>query len=196
MRPFLRFLPFLLILPAGAVPVWLHDHAETGAQLQMPAPPSLEVLFERLRNSENAQAAARQESEIYLRLTKSNSASVDLLLERASVAYAQGDQDGARGILDDVAALAPDFAEGLTRAAALAYDDGDRERTRALLKRALAAEPRHFGAWAGLGLLLEDAGDWRGAQHAYREALYWHPFFDAAKRGLLRVEAKTDGLRM
>jgi hypothetical protein len=42
----------------------------------------------------------------------------------------------------------------------------------------------------------EDLGDFLGAQAAYREALFYHPYLDGAKRGLIRMEARLDGLSL
>lgn len=198
MRRALRFLPFLLILPAGAVP--LADSLNPPQQQRQVAPDTsardLNRLFVQLRYSESTEEASKTEAEIFIRLTVSSSPTTNLLLENANVALSAEDTEAARAILMDVVRLDPRFAEGLTRAASLAYQDGDLKEAEGLLKRALRLEPRHFGAWAGLGLVLEDEGDLRGAQSAYREALYLHPFLDAAKRGLVRLEAKTDGLSL
>jgi Flp pilus assembly protein TadD len=197
---FLRFLPFLLILPAASVPLGLvssdqpvrlspkmADEARAG---------ELETLFQNLRYSENVDEAAKAEAEIFIRLTVSKLATTNLLMESASVALSNDDTTKARAILDDVVSLDPRFAEGLTRAASLAYQDGDYARAQLLLVRAVRIEPRHFAAWAGLGAVYEDTGKLSEAEHAYREALYWHPFLDAAKRGLMRIEAKTTGLSL
>jgi Tfp pilus assembly protein PilF len=199
----IRFLPFLLVLPAGAWPF-------VDGQAKLPgAPPQqllaedtrseqtdLEQHFLNLRYSETAEDASKNEAEIYIRLTASRSATVNLLLENATAALNNDDSKTARTILNEVVALDPSFAEGLTRAAALAYQDGDLDEAKRLLTRALRLEPRHFGAWTGLGQVLEDSGDLKGAQKAYREALYLHPFLDPAKRGLLRLDAKLDGLSL
>jgi tetratricopeptide (TPR) repeat protein len=197
----LKFLPFLLILPAASVPlvdgqpstgspqIGVRDEAATRVS-------ELERLFIQLRRSETADDARKSEAEIFIRLTKANSPTVNLLLESANVALQSEDTEAAKAIMMDVVKLEPKFAEGLTRAASLAYQDGELVTARDLLNRALSIEPRHFGAWSGLGLVLEDLGDLKGAQHAYREALYFHPFLDSAKRGLVRLEAKTDGLSL
>jgi tetratricopeptide (TPR) repeat protein len=198
MRRALKFLPFLLILPAGAIPL--------ADGMNPPALPSqiavdttaqdLDRLFVQLRYSETAEEASKTEANIFIRLTVSKSATTNLLLENATVALNNEDEEAAKAILMDVVRLDPKFAEGLTRSAALAYQDGDLQEAEGLLKRALRIEPRHFGAWAGLGQVLEDEGDLKGAQKAYLEAIYLHPFLDAAKRGLIRLEAKTDGLSL
>jgi Tfp pilus assembly protein PilF len=200
---YLRFLPFLLFLPAAAVP--MADHQPAGTSTLAGYNPDsqakardreLRALFAQLRYCESTEEAAKTEAEIYIRLTQSSSPTVNLLLENATVALNNEDEATARDILDNAVKLDPNFAEGLTRAAALAYQDDDLEEAQLLLKRALRIEPRHFGAWSGLGLVLEDEGDLKGAQKAYGEALYLHPYLDSAKRGLIRLEAKIDGLSL
>jgi tetratricopeptide (TPR) repeat protein len=201
---YLRFLPFLLFLPAASIPgAGATPDGQQGAIAtynplleQKERTRELDRLFAQLRYSESAQDAQKIEAEIYIRLTQSRSATVNLLLENATVALGNDDSETARAILNSAVALDPDFAEGLTRAAALAYQDGDLDEAQLLLKRALRREQRHFGAWAGLGLVLEDEGDLKGAQKAYGEALYHHPYLDSAKRGLIRLEAKVDGLSL
>jgi Tfp pilus assembly protein PilF len=198
MRRALKFLPFFLFLPAGAIP--LADSMNPSTQpSQMETDNTaqdLDRLFVQLRYSETAEEASKVEADIFIRLTASKSATTNLLLENATLALSNEDEEAAKAILMDVVRLDPKFAEGLTRAAALAYQNGELQDAESLLKRALRIEPRHFGAWAGLGLVLEDEGDLKGAQKAYREAIYFHPFLDAAKRGLIRLEAKTDGLSL
>lgn len=201
----LRFLPLLLILPAGAWPLVNgqskisssgHLNVKTASQQAQTRKNELDQLFVNLRYSESAQDAMKAEAEIFVRLSSSGSPTVNLLLENATIALGNEDTQTAKDIMADVVRLDPDFAEGLTRAAALAYQDDEFEEAHHLLKRALSKEPRHFGAWAGLGLVLEDLNDLKGAKAAYQEALYLHPYLDSAKRGLMRVEAKTDGLSL
>lgn len=202
MRRIARFLPFVLILPAASWPPTQkpiaanQSHAASSSLTSVETGRELDRLFVQLRYSERQEAASRIESEIYSRLAKSSSATTNLLLQNANVALSQQDFKSARAMLDDVVRLDPDFAEGMTRAALLAYQDGDLLRAQGLLKRALKLEPRHFGAWAGLGQVLEDEGNLKGARDAYREALYLHPFLNSAKRGLIRLEAKIDGLSL
>ncbi|MEL6752976.1 MAG: tetratricopeptide repeat protein, partial [Pseudomonadota bacterium] len=61
------------------------------------------------------------------------------------------------------------------------------------LNEALKHEPRHFGAWLGLGLMLERLGSTSEALEAYREALDIYPRLDAARRGEARLREMTDG---
>jgi tetratricopeptide (TPR) repeat protein len=197
MRRALRFLPFLLILPAGALPVVSGLNAPRGGQIaQDISSADLARLFAQLRYSETAEDAAKIEADIFIRLTASPSPTINLLLENTNAALNEENLVAAKAIMADVVRLNPEFAEGLTRAALLAYQDGELEEAHSLLQQAVLREPRHFGAWAGLGLVREDLGDLKGAQDAYREAAYFHPFLDSAKRGLIRLEAKIDGLSL
>jgi Tfp pilus assembly protein PilF len=198
MRRVLRFLPFLLILPAGAIPVadaLVPPHKDSRVAQDNSAR-DLARLFEQLRYSESATEASRTEADIFIRLTASASPTINLLMENANVALSEQNTIAARAMMTDVVRLDPKFAEGQTRAALLAYQDGALEEAQNLLERAIKIEPRHFGAWAGLGLVREDLGDLKGAQKAYREAVYLHPFLDSAKRGLVRIEAMLDGLSL
>ena len=196
---FLRLLPFLLILPAGAVPItpgMVVPEVSNPTIYDPPPAQKLNTYFEALARSGSVEEAARYEGEIYLIMTRNPSPTVTFLLESASVALNAQDKDAARTALTSITELDPNYAEGLARLATIAYDDGDYVQAEALLKRALRLEPRHFAAWTGLGLVREDLGDFRGAQAAYREALFYHPHLDGAKRGLIRMEARLDGLSL
>lgn len=196
---FLRLLPFLLLLPGGAVPMTpgvVVPEVKNQTIYDPPPAQKLNTYFEALARSGSAEEAARYEGEIYLIMTRNTSPTVTFLLESASVALDSEDKEAARTALTSIAELDPNFAEGLARLATLAYDDGDYVQAEALLKRALRLEPRHFAAWAGLGLVREDLGDFRGAEAAYREALFYHPYQDGAKRGLIRMEARLEGLSL
>jgi tetratricopeptide (TPR) repeat protein len=205
----LRFLPFLLLLPAGAVPIHSNKsiapyQGQAVAQASMAAPRELELgpeerlslLYRALASSGSPEEAARFEGEIFLIMAANPSPTITLLMEAAVNAAQNEDMETARGALQSIGELDPNFAEGQARLAAIAYQDGDFAQATVLLHRALALEPRHFAAWAGLGLVLEDQGDYRGAQDAYREALFLHPYLDSAKRGLIRMDTRLDGLSL
>ena len=205
----LRFLPFLLLLPAGALPIQSdksigRDPGQGVAQAPIADPSvfdlepdqKLDLLYRALARSGSPEEAARFEGEIFLIMAANPSPTITLLMETAVNAAQNEDMETARGALQSIGELDPDFAEGQARLAAIAYQDGDYAQATVLLHRALALEPRHFAAWAGLGLVLEDQGDYRGAQEAYHEALFYHPYLDSAKRGLIRMETRLDGLSL
>lgn len=195
----LRLLPFLLLLPAGAVPITpgvVVPEVDNPTVYDPPPAQKLKAYYEALARSGSAEEAARFEGDIYLILTRNPSPTVTFLLESANLALEVDDTQTARKVLTRLTEIDPNFAEGFARLATIAYDDGDLVQAEALLKRALRLEPRHFAAWTGLGLVREDLGDFRGAKEAYQEALFYHPYLDGAKRGLMRMEARLDGLSL
>lgn len=88
----------------------------------------------------------------------------------------------------DVIELAPDFAEGWNKRATVYYMMGKHTESAADVKRTLELEPRHFGALAGLGLLLMAARDYPGAKQAFTAALEANPHLPGAIQNLKIIE--------
>ena len=61
------------------------------------------------------------------------------------------------------------------------------------LEATLALEPRHFGAIAGLALVLEDLGDKEGALDAYRRVLVIYPYLEGAGESESRLTVEIEG---
>ena len=61
------------------------------------------------------------------------------------------------------------------------------------VNEALRLEPRHFGAWTGLGRILEELGARDEAIEAYREALNIHPTLQAARAAESRLMREQNG---
>jgi len=61
------------------------------------------------------------------------------------------------------------------------------------LEATLALEPRHFGAIAGLALVLEDLGDKKGALDAYRRVLAVYPYLEGAGEAESRLTVEIEG---
>lgn len=152
--------------------------------------------FARLRRAASTEEAGRIEADIYIRLAKSSSPSVEVLMRSAGVAAEEGRTEEALAAYREIIALEPGFAEAHTRLAFVAYGAGNLDLALAHLKRAVAIEPRHFAAWTGLATVQEESGRLEAARDAYEEALFLHPLLDTARRGVLRVEAQLDGLAM
>ncbi|MGE0828431.1 MAG: tetratricopeptide repeat protein [Hyphomonadaceae bacterium] len=155
--------------------------------------PQLDALFAQLQDAPDAQAARGIEERIWARWGESGSATVDVLLERASAAENAGDAALAVEFLAQASSLAPHFAEPWNRRAVLAYDQQDYSGAIAAIQETLRREPRHFGALTGLALIYEDLGRDRQALEAYRAALAVNPFFEEARRGAQRLEPRVDG---
>jgi tetratricopeptide (TPR) repeat protein len=123
----------------------------------------------------------------------SGSPSIDLLMARGMDALREGDHDRAYFYFDEVVTLAPGFAEGWDKRAAIHYireDYGDALRD---IENVLRLEPRHFGALAGLGVILEELGDRKGALDAYRRALALNPWIENLPERMLPLELDIDG---
>jgi Flp pilus assembly protein TadD len=57
----------------------------------------------------------------------------------------------------------------------------------------LAREPRHFGALSGLGIILEELGDDKGALEAFRRALALNPHLDRIPEMVRKLTDKVEG---
>ncbi|MGE0044776.1 MAG: tetratricopeptide repeat protein [Hyphomonadaceae bacterium] len=158
-----------------------------------PRDPQLDALFAQLHDAADAQAARTIEERIWARWRNSGSATVDILLERATAAENAGDPALATEFLAQASDLAPNFAEPWNRRAVIAYDQQDYSGAIAAIQETLRREPRHFGALTGLALIYEDIGRERAALEAYRGALEVNPFFEEARRGVQRLEPRIDG---
>ncbi|MGE3142140.1 MAG: tetratricopeptide repeat protein [Hyphomonadaceae bacterium] len=155
--------------------------------------PQLDQLFSQLKAAPDEATAQPIEQRIWARWAESGSATVDILLERATAAETAGDPDLARQFLDQASDLAPQMAEPWNRRASLAYDAHDYAGAIRAIQETLRREPRHFGALAGLGLIYEELGQNRAALEAFRAALAVHPNYPAARRGAARLAPKVDG---
>ncbi|MDX2236016.1 MAG: tetratricopeptide repeat protein [Hyphomonadaceae bacterium] len=155
--------------------------------------PQLDALFAALKDAPDATAAARAEQQIWAHWSRSGSATVDVLLDRAAAAQTNGDLRLARQFLREAGDLAPRYAEPWNRQATIAYDARDFTTAIDAIQETLKREPRHFGALTGLGLIYEEMGQTRAALEAYQSALAIHPYYDEARRGVARLSSQVNG---
>lgn len=133
------------------------------------------------------------EDQIWREWSQSGSPAMDLLLERGRRALTEGDATRAVDHLTALVENAPDFAEGWNARATAWFETGELGLAMADLAHALALEPRHFGAIAGLGVILEETGDMKAALGAYEAALAIHPFRPDLREAVERLEAELQG---
>jgi tetratricopeptide (TPR) repeat protein len=152
----------------------------------------LDALFTRLAEADGKDWQGIQ-SEIWALWSRSGSASMDLLLQRASQAMEAQDLELALRFLNDLVRLAPDFAEGWNKRATVYFLLGEYGHSVADIEHTLALEPRHFGALGGLGMILERLGNKEGAMQAYRRGLEIHPNLPGAVEGVERLSKDVDG---
>jgi Flp pilus assembly protein TadD len=61
------------------------------------------------------------------------------------------------------------------------------------IREVLSREPRHFGALAGLGMILEEVGDDKQALEAYRKALAINPHMQKIPDLVKGLTEKVEG---
>jgi len=152
----------------------------------------LDQLFQDLSQADD-QSWQRIERDIWSEWSKSGSPAMDLLLSRGRQAMEQGDWESAVDHLTALIDHAPDFAEGWNARATAYFQGGLYGPSIDDIRHTLALNPRHFGALAGLGLILEQLGYPEDALTAYRQVLAIHPFRPNLKETIERLEQKVGG---
>jgi len=150
-------------------------------------------LFEKLKNAEGQREIAMAEADIMNAWMDSGSPTVDLLMSRADDAIAAGDTEHARALYDRCVLIKPDYAEAWNRRAALFLADDKFDEALRDINEALTLEPRHFGAWTGLGFIMQQLGADKEALEAFEEALKFHPNLQAAKQSAAKLRPKSSG---
>lgn len=150
-------------------------------------------MFEILKAAPSAQDAIQPEADIRASWAVSGSGTIDLLIERASMAEQAGEFDLARSIYDRIVLIEPDYAEGWYRRSAIFLQQENLPEALRDLNETLTLEPRHFPAWARLGTMLEMLGSKTEALDAYQTALDIHPHLASAKRAVARLSTSAEG---
>jgi tetratricopeptide (TPR) repeat protein len=163
------------------------------APVEAATDPALDPLFEQLGAAPGAAEAAQAEQQIWQVWSRTGSATVDVLIERAGAAQAQGDMEVARAFMDDAVALLPGAASVWYHRAVMRLEAEDLAGGLSDLDETLRREPRHFAALASLAVVYEGMGQEARALAAYREALAIHPNFEAAQQGVTRLAPKLEG---
>ena len=162
------------------------------AQAQDVRQDRLDRLFERLLNTDPS-GAAQVEGLIWQELSKSGSASMDLLLRRGRDAMEAEDFVKAIEHFTALTDHAPDFAEGWNARATAFYRLDQYGPALGDIRRTLAIEPRHFGALSGLALILEELGYLNDALEIYRDVAAIHPHRENLSDIITRLEATVEG---
>lgn len=163
-----------------------------GLPTALPAAEPLDTLYAELADPEN-ENWQRTQADILREWSKSGSPAMDLLLKRGRDAMEAGDLAVAIEHLTALTDHAPDFAEGWNARATAFYMAGQFGPSMTDIARTLNLNDHHFGALAGLGMILEELGRDEAAIRAYRASLAIHPHQDALHQALDRLEKKTAG---
>ena len=156
----------------------------------------VDVLLDRLSTltvEHDAAEAGRLAREIQERWTHSGSAAGDLLLRRGMDAIAAEEYAKAITHLTALTDHAPGFAEGWNQRATAFFFREDYGPAVSDIEQALILEPRHFGALAGLGIIMERLGDDEAALMALERAQQIHPAEENVNAAVERLQATTGG---
>lgn len=176
------------VLLAGCLSVGAVSAQSTVAD----GPVALETLLQELARPDQ-ERWQRLERQIVRRWSQSGSASADLLLQRGRAALRSGDSGAAIEHLTALVDHAPDFAEGWNARATAFFQAGQYGPSMADIRQVLRLNPAHFGALAGLGIILEDLGYDDRALAAFEAARDIHPHRPDLQIAVGRLELRVKG---
>ncbi|MET0278264.1 MAG: tetratricopeptide repeat protein [Pseudorhodoplanes sp.] len=153
----------------------------------------LDFLFGALKVAPDPEAAKAVEGRIWAVWLVSKSDTANLLMSRVKAAVDAKNLDLAVQLLDKVVLLRPDYVEAWNRRATIHYMRKDFTRSIEDVRQVLAREPRHFGALAGLGLILQELGDDKRALEVYRKAVEINPQMQRIPDLIKSLTEKVEG---
>jgi tetratricopeptide (TPR) repeat protein len=193
----------LSLVPARA---WAQSEEAPGAADTLPNAPdklpkpltgdrgrNIDFLFEALKAAPDAEIAKQVENRIWAIWLVSGSDTANLLMNRVKAALEAKDTKLAIQLLGSIIELKPDYIEAWNRRATLFFSMKDYGRAMADIREVLSREPRHFGALAGLGMILEEVGDDKQALEAYRKALAINPHMQKIPDLVKGLTEKVEG---
>jgi tetratricopeptide (TPR) repeat protein len=153
----------------------------------------LDFLFGALKAAPDDASAKHVEARIWAIWMQTPSDTAALLMMRAKAAMDAQQTEVALKLLDAVIKLRPDYTEAWNRRATLYYLQNNYTRSMADIEQVLIREPRHFGALAGLGMIMQDLGDDKRALDAFRKALAINPHLEKVPELVKTLSEKVEG---
>jgi tetratricopeptide (TPR) repeat protein len=153
----------------------------------------LDFLFGALKVAPDEASAKHVEARIWALWMQTPSDTAALLMVRAKAAMDAQKMDIALKLLDAVVKLRPDYIEAWNRRATVYYLQNDYTHSLEDIEQVLVREPRHFGALAGLGMIMQDLGDDKRALDAFRKALAVNPYLDKVPELVKTLTEKVEG---
>jgi tetratricopeptide (TPR) repeat protein len=154
---------------------------------------NVEFLLGALKVAPDDTTAKAIEDRILALWAVSSSDTTNILMGRAKSAIEAKDFDLAVQLLDAVIAFKPDFAEGWNRRATVYFLKKDYASSMADIRHVLALEPRHFGAMAGMGMILNEVGNEKRALEVFRRVLEIHPHLKQIPDLVKTLKEKVEG---
>ncbi|MFD1328165.1 tetratricopeptide repeat protein [Mycoplana ramosa] len=187
-----------LLVPLPGVAFAQDDQAAATTQnepaLTTPAE-RLNVLFAELKRERDPDKAKLISDSIRVEWRESGSPTVNFLMQQADKAMTEDKDPAALDYLDEVIQLAPGYVEGWNQRATLNYKLGNYRKSMSDINRVLAIEPRHFGAIAGMAMILTSYGRDELALEAWQRFLDVYPSERRAQKALGEIAEKLAGKR-
>lgn len=156
------------------------------------APPDVAALLDQLATAGEGNWR-RIERQVIRAWTRSGSAVADYLFQRGEDALRAGLPEDAIAHFSAVIDHAPDFTEAWNARATAFYMANRLGQAMADIEVVLAREPRHFGALAGLGMILEQTERPEAARAAFAAALAAHPHRPQLREAVQRLDLALAG---
>jgi tetratricopeptide (TPR) repeat protein len=153
----------------------------------------LDFLFGALKAAPDEVSAKHVEARIWALWLQTPSDTAALLMVRAKAAMDAQQVDLALKLLDAIIKMRPDYVEAWNRRATIYYLQNNYARSLADIEQVLVREPRHFGALAGLGMIMQDIGDEKRALDAFRKALAVNPHLEKVPELVKTLTEKVEG---
>ena len=154
---------------------------------------NIDKLFEALKIAPSEESAKFVENRIWALWVTAGGDTGNLLMTRVKTAMDHKDFDLAIKLLNAIIDIKPDYVEAWNRRATVYFQNKDYASALADIHEVLAREPRHFGALAGLGSILQEIGDEKGALEAFRRALAVHPKLEKVPDMVKNLSEKVEG---
>jgi len=193
----------ILLAAALATPSLAQDNPRPAPRKKPPEAPgklprpektrNLDFLFGALKAAPDEASAKHVEARIWSIWMQTPSDTAALLMMRAKLAMDAQRIDVALKLLDATIKLRPDYTEAWNRRATLYYLKSDYAHSLADIQQVLVREPRHFGALAGLGMIMQDLGEDKRALDAFRKALAINPHLEKLPDLVKTLSEKVEG---
>jgi tetratricopeptide (TPR) repeat protein len=154
---------------------------------------NLDFLFGALKVAPDEASAKNIEDRIWALWLASGSDTCNLLMTRVKKAIDAEDYNLAIRLLDAIIEIRPKYVEAWNRRATVFFLKRDYGSALSDLTQVLEREPRHFGALNGLGAIMIDIGNDKGALEAYRRALAIDPHLKGVADKVKTLTDKVEG---
>jgi tetratricopeptide (TPR) repeat protein len=174
-------------------PTWVEPPANLPRAQRGDQTKNLDFLFGALKVAPDEDSAKSIEERIWAQWMASASDTTAILMNRAKQAVEGNDFDLALQLLDAAIEINPNFVEARNRRATVFFLKKDYASSLVDLRKVLALEPRHFGALAGLGMIMQEIGSDKEALAAFRLAVEINPHLAGMADKIKSLAEKVEG---